>query len=257
MPARRPKRELPSKSSLFFRDRVKEIRSVEPKAAKNHADELSWAKRSGWIETRGFLDISNSLERKVGIQLVGEIEKIARLRGQVNMLEDGPGKGLFLDQLLTRMKLKHIPYSVDIISLDPFHSVEHSIHRKHIGLAEEFVPDRQYDLIFSNAASINYAHYKWQREHLLSFAHSLRKNGLMVVGFYLSKTKSPAAVNFTLLKNTPDREIQRRAKYKDWEGPWNHEMNGIARSFQKQGFNAQFYFDTYLEMHFLVVRRIR
>ena len=112
----------------------------------------------------------------------------------------------------------------DLISLEKKREIDEVV----LGPAENFIPEKPFDAIISLFGSIHYTLSSLRKEHLLKFAYSLKKGGLMLIGF------------------------------EPLEEPFSTAMRkGIERSFAKRGFEAEFFLtkDSILPYWILFVKR--
>ena len=137
----------------------------------------------------------------------------------VRILDDGAGwDGAFVAGLKQKLKeagLKSHTIALNLNNSDELrsHVANGRINEVHIGDAGRYVPDKPVDAIFSTVGSLNYFTSKASKNHLLKFAHCLRKGGILVAMVFGEKLKSI----------TPGY------------------LHGIEIAFGKQGFRAKIY----------------
>lgn len=224
-----------------YRARVSEKMRRVPHAVDSYRSRLHQM-RVTWNDRRTFQDVSQSLYKNVGIDLGRELVSLGK-KGVVTVLEDGPGINGSFTAGLKHFLLGKAAVHVTALAAHDSSSLrlpESGIDELHVGLAEEKFPRRKFSFIHSSFGSIQYALPAWRKEHLLTFAHSLEKGGLMVVQFSLSSFPGHASIPYTLSHGTSANELARRRKENDWVEPWKREMSKITRLFEKQGFSAQF-----------------
>jgi len=159
------------------------------------------------------------------------------------VLEDGPGKGHFLVAAGKGLAEKRIPNRTLGLAFEKSPMLAARERKGRIrqiitGPAELFVPNKPVDAIVSFYGSITYALPEMRKEHLLKFAQSLRKGGIMMAGFDLNALKG-----INLLKYGPESFLR-----------------GVERAFAKRGFRAKIYPkpETFAEnspSHILIVQR--
>ena len=123
--------------------------------------------------------------------------------------------------------------------------------------AELFRPKRFFDLIVSLFGPTNYTLPIVRKQHLQKLAHSLSKNGILLLGFEFKKLNS--AVNYGLFKSLGEKDKTSSSK-----SNFSLEAKNIVRAFEKQGFRARF-FNTPINLlsavaypkTILIVQRIR
>ncbi|MBI5553251.1 MAG: hypothetical protein HY917_00755 [Candidatus Diapherotrites archaeon] len=142
----------------------------------------------------------------------------------LEILEDGPGKGRFIQTLRRKLIENRVPVKTTAVAIHHIPELERLKESGELdalvvpksaslGLpgAEFFVPDRPLDAIFSMFGSIHYTLPELRKDHLLKYAHALKPGGIMFAGFD----------TFTDVKKEPFPDIE--------------------RSFAKQGFKAKFF----------------
>jgi len=130
--------------------------------------------------------------------------KIPRKKGKpLRIIEDGPGKGIFLSQikhLLTKKGIKSITTGLAFRNNSKLKAALKAGEIDYIktGPAELFVPKEPVDAIFSMCGSLNYAKEGMEITHLMKFAQCLKKGGLMMIGGTNLKSKDLNVVKKTL-----------------------------------------------------------
>ncbi len=209
------------------------------RASNNRQDLIALTKYGNWETRRGiglYNETLSSLKSFFKNNSIHGIEDIASSipRGKnsvLRVLDDGAGDGRFLEELKQKMLSKNIPTNTVALSLTKNPKLleqkrQKTVDEVFVGLAEKWVPEKPFDLIVSFFGSINYAIPGLQKDHLLKFAHSLKKGGVMIARLDLPEP------------------IQRKA------------IAGIEKSFEKRGFKARFYYIGE-EAYDLIVQRIR
>lgn len=137
---------------------------------------------------------------------------------EINVLDDGAGKGFFLSELkekwnyLKEKKLVSAELKTTAVSLTKTISKK-NIDFKHTGNVIDFIPERKYDMILSVYGGFHYTQRPLQREVLLKYLYSLNKGGLGIFSF---KTH--------LLKTNMGQEHRRQ----------------VIEGLEKRGFRAEF-----------------
>ncbi len=240
-----PRRKQSMRAAEHYQRRInvterKSTRILEEHRAKIHS------LRTVWTQTRDWNGLQHYLSSVAGINLMSELRTIAQRQSVIRILEDGPGFGFVAAGLKhdTQVMLKRNLFPKKKVQLEAvvLHSnllLESergtSIDTLHVTQAESFIPKQQPDLILSLAGSVNYAHRSQQKDHLLKLSHSLRHGGLLV-----------AAVSLLQGEGTPlSGGITDSFLQKPMEGKkkisLEQEQRAIVRSFEKQGFKAQFW----------------
>jgi SAM-dependent methyltransferase len=144
---------------------------------------------------------------------------------EINVLDDGAGKGYFLSELkekwnsLKEKKLVSADLKTTAVSLTKTFDVK-NIDFKKIGDVLNFIPKRKYDLIISVYGGFHYTQAILKKEVLLKYLYSLNKGGVAIFSF-----------NPILLRSNLDKE--HRAQ--------------VLIALKKRGFKADFsYLPTYL-----------
>lgn len=111
---------------------------------------------------------------------------ISSERKKLTLFEDGPGTGVFAENLKKELLKQGIESEINAIALNPNPELIEREKRKILnlkyGLSELFVPEKKYDGIISMVGSIDYSPKYTKRAHLMKLAFSLKKNGLMLIG---------------------------------------------------------------------------
>lgn len=162
------------------------------------------------------------------ISIADALLQIPRGKNQaLRICEDGPGKGYALNELIRDIGEK-VKVDATALTMVPekelLSSAEYLPIKIVIGDAETFVPKKPIHSIISFFGSVHFSQtdsrfYKVTKDHLLKFAHSLTKGGLMLTAMYDEKIES----QFSEMK-----KIEKRFKE-------------IEASFLKRGFKAKFY----------------
>lgn len=114
---------------------------------------------------------------------------------EINVLDDGAGKGYFLADLkekwnsLKERKLVSADLKTTAVSLTRS-VVAKNIDLKKIGNVLNFIPERKYDLILSVYGGFHYTQTPLKKEVLLKYLYSLNKGGIAIFSFntFLLKT---------------------------------------------------------------------
>ncbi|NCP71980.1 hypothetical protein GW835_01125 [archaeon] len=144
---------------------------------------------------------------------------------EINVLDDGAGRGYFLSQLKEKWNTlkKEKKVSADLkttaVSLTKSFSTK-NIDFKKIGNVINFIPERKYDLIISVYGGFHYTQTPLKKEVLLKYLYSLNNGGVAIFSF-----------NPILLRTNLDKE---------------HRMQ-VLKALEKRGFKADF---SYLPSNF-------
>lgn len=159
----------------------------------------------------------------------------------MRILDEGAGRGYFLAELKEILKKRGIKTITTALTLHNNPELENSrragmINEVVVGNAEFFVPKKPFDAIFSMYGSLGYTLPQLRKEHLLKFAYSLRRGGIMMVGFkFKYEGIELSDVNRGLSGNPKkQRDISKGLSLEN-------EMEGIERTFEKRWFDAKFY----------------
>jgi len=180
-------------------------------------------------------------EMGLGNDIAQVLANIPRERGKpLEILEDGPGTGRFLGELktvLTREKVNCAITAVDAHFAKELteHKTSGVINRLVTKPAELFTPRKKYGAIFSLMGSVHYTTNALRKSQLLKLAYSLKKGGIMLVGFNFVQEKSSSAYFLmNIMGGFSENPNEERVM------PIRVEMDGIKRVFQKKGFAAHF-----------------
>jgi hypothetical protein len=231
MKGRKPTKKIKAKGPAVHAKRVKEkIEANKSKFEENIARLKGMGNIWRLSNADSYENYNHFFGPLLGMSISEALAKIPRKKGKpLLIIEDGPLTGSFLAELKTELKKLRIPCKTIALSLKPLAELKAKKRERLIdeiieGPAEFFVSKNLADLIISRYGSIEYTLTELKKEHLLKFAFSLKKNGIMLVGFDLStafsfnpKTKKPLDMFFILKK-----------------------MKGIERAFEKRGFQAKF-----------------
>jgi len=193
----------------------------------------------GWGSNRGYGSYNGIFSpglRQIGLgnNIVEAISNIPRRRNKpITILEDGPGKGRFLIEL--RKKLIGLKIPLRITAVTPHH-LKRLRGLKRRGVLDELVesynedhlPKEQADVVVSLLGSINYSVPQLRKSLLLKQATTLRKGGLMMVGFAFSDSSD--SIRHGLSESPSENRRMPLAK----------EMEGIEKALAKRGFTAKF-----------------
>jgi hypothetical protein len=193
------------------------VRKVRQKRASFLGEEIYWWNNRSYARSYNPFFSFGLYQAGFGTSILDALQRIAKPRQIMRLLEDGAGEGVFLGELKQRLSAIGISTETTALSLASNEKLSEKkksgkIDNIRIGNAEFFIPAKPFDAIFSLYGSINYADPGIQKEHLLKFAHSLKRNGLMLVG--LDIELPGFRVSF---------------------------LDEITRAFEKQGFFARFY----------------
>jgi hypothetical protein len=148
-------------------------------------------------------------------------------RNPFRILEDGAGHGIGLAGLNEELSRMGITTHTTALTLKTNPQLEKLKQEGAIseivpGLAEFYIPKKPFDAIISVAGSMTHTPNRITKEHLLKFAYSLKRGGIMLVDFHPGQLYSK---NMYSRKNTE--------KF----------LSGLENSFRKRGFEAQITFD--------------
>ncbi len=191
-----------------------------------------------------FFKKSSTLSIHEAIKLIAEETKRGTTNNPLRILEDGAGQGIALSQLETELNRLGIKTKNSTITLNSNPQLEALKKRGilseiNLGRAEFYIPKKPVDVIISVAGSISHIIPRLQKDHLLKFAYSLRRGGILLA--------SIAPQNFYSKKDYSKKEAEKF-------------MKGIVKSFQKRGFQAQIISNQQkipnMPTHMIIVRRI-
>ena len=207
-----------------------------------------------WQHSRPFDEYNAFFSIILKKDLVKALSKIPRRKGRpLEVFEEGAGKGLFLAELKQRLAEKGVPSHMTALSIHYGKELEELLKAGKIDRAvsvpsEKFLLEKPVDAIFSLFGPLNYSVSELRKDHLLKLAHSLRKNGLMLVGLNFKEemavpvNATPAEIGYVWQRNnmailhgfSENPKNDRRMKIQK-------EMSGIERALRKRGFDARFY----------------
>ena len=163
---------------------------------------------------------------KGGLDLVEALKRIPGRKGRkMVVVDDGAGQGNALAGIKERLEKLGIGCEAVALAFETSPELEEKVKAGKIdrvvaGPAERFVPKKQVDAVVSYYGSVHYTLEDLKREHLLKFAYSLRKGGLLLVGFDSNRGGRVSAEAVF-----EERRMQR----------------AIVRAFEKRGFRAGVY----------------
>ena len=178
---------------------------------------------------------------------------------EITILEDGAGDGKFLSTAKQNLTREGIKCRTIALSLHKNQKLKEAEKRGLIdkavkGMAEFYLPKKPVSMVVALFGSTAYTLQSLRKDHVLKFALSLEKGGIMMVGFrFFSGKISRLDVISKGLSAYPIDE--RRLDIET-------EMAGVERAFQKKGFRAKFYkFNNYMleapPNYILIVQRER
>ncbi len=183
----------PVRGAAYHTKRVqKKIAENKEEFAKKNYDNLTREKGIGrlpWIKHRGYDRYNVFFKKVIKIDLVDLAKKIPREKNQsLEILDEGAGEGNFLSEIKFKLAEEGIKSNTTAISLRPNKDLTQkriieSVNSVYLGQAENYFPKKKYDLIFSLYGSIHYTPNFLKKDHLLKYAHSLKKSGAMLIGF--------------------------------------------------------------------------
>ena len=163
---------------------------------------------------------------KQGLDIVEALKLVPGRKNRKRVvIEDGAGEGHNLAKIKELLATAGIPCEAIALSLGSDPSLKTKLANGKInkivnGPAELYVPEKPVDLVISFYGSLHYTLEDLKKEHLLKFAHSLRKNGLLLTGFD-SPIKGKRSAAQTLYEK--------------------HKHNALVRALEKRGFKAAVY----------------
>lgn len=235
----------PLRRAAVFTERNIDWMRLNRAAMEKQFDNIEKSRESRWTKSRTFYSIAEDLMDYTNIYLTKEAESMYhRLHRPIRIMDDGAGNGFFLHGFKDILSQNKIPCTTTAISLhdeDTLHQSTfdgNTIDHVHIGPAERYTPTESQDIIISTAGSISYTHPRLRKNQLLKYAESLSKEGILIVGFYFSGSKSipggvrekTATIHPHLLQNKPPARVN-----------YDMEKKAISRAFEKRGFAARFF----------------
>ncbi len=201
-------------------------------------------------ENRGLKTYGNIFRIGAGCGLVDALEGMRRKK--LTIIEDGAGRnGRFLVEVKKALLERGIKSRTIAVSLRKRKGIEKNLKKGLVdeaayGPAEEYVPKKPVDAIFSVFGSVQYVQNLVKKDHLLKYAHSLRKGGIMMLGFYVAEAGTHRQDGFELRrglskstegrKGTFGEELLARLK----DGDMKDDFEGVKKAFEKRGFEARF-----------------
>lgn len=170
------------------------------------------------------LVISPTIERSSAFkkEIISTLSYLERKykKSEINVLDDGAGKGYFLAELkekwnsLKERKLVSADLKTTAVSLTRS-LVAKNIDFKKIGNVLNFIPERKYDLILSVYGGFHYTQKALQREVLLKYLYSLNKGGLAILSFdtFLLKTSMGKAHREQVIEGLKKRGFRADISY--------------------------------------------
>ena len=224
------------KAPDYYAKRIAGKMKIAPGRAEHFRDLETKSLRGGWNSSRGYTAYNDLFGGLLGnffgeprMNLESALARLAETRGKrgITIVDDGAGRGDFLSQIKRRLEGKGLKARAIALTLHTNKELRALEKNKVIdkvveGKAEEYLPAKEADAIFSLYGSISYAMPAIRKDHLLKFATSLGKGGFMCVGFALEKGLSASPIG------------KRRMQIET-------EMMGVERAFEKRGFRAKFY----------------
>ncbi|MCX6803040.1 MAG: hypothetical protein NTY48_00545 [Candidatus Diapherotrites archaeon] len=231
----------------YYVERVKKLHEKHAEKKRILARSLKWAQENDKFEMdRTFFDYNQIFttglsaffgsEHATLLSVVSEMSK--RKKKPLNIIEDGAGNGAFLREFQKKLASTGSAPRITALTLAETPGLSELkrtgvIKELYTGDAELFVPKQPADLIVSLAGSINYHISQVGKDHLLKYAHSLGKNGLMLISMDLLPHFDPNAAHRTVgLSRNP--KSNRKMSI-------GTELAGIEKAFEKRGFKAKFF----------------
>ncbi len=235
-----PSKKLPKpKGPAYFVDRVRNAARKKRKEWRETKDKLEWyshrdfpTKRTRWESQRSYTKhynpyfgpaLAKFLGKSPSTSLADCIASIHKGKGPIRILDDGAGKGLALASLKKKLSQKGIQTETTALTFESDPGLEARQRKGRIdrivqGRAEFFAPEKPVDAIISLYGSIWYAPKSSMKDHFLKFAFSLKKGGVILVGFDPIFNFKPTA----RLRGNPEKIVQ-----------------GIVKALEKRGFKAK------------------
>ena len=229
-------------------------RRVAEKVAK-HGEAVSHHLRAvldgGWNQWAGhrrdFEMYDTCFRQALSGGILNALLKVRRRKNRLLVvIEDGAGEGLFLSSLKKSLNGKGVPSELIALSLLNHPSLvakrkRGEIDRIVVGPAELYLPKKPADLIVSMYGSIQYAHDLLKKEHVLKFANSLRKGGIMLIGFsspFLERARERLDRGIGDVSEESMPHWLRREKAIELGF---QDLKKIEKAFAKRGFEAKAY----------------
>ncbi|MDD4983341.1 MAG: class I SAM-dependent methyltransferase [Candidatus ainarchaeum sp.] len=178
-----------------IRDRIRE----DPKLLKRFRD-LSVKNREvsedQWRKDRCFLDYNNLFKLVLDEPLYGFLVRMAQGKKKLKVLDEGAGFGLFLLDLKEMLEKEGIDTDTTAVVLKK-HSLLDTYHKDgkvdhvYVGRSEFFLPDRNYDVIFSLYGGIHYTLSEFKKQILVKYASALNRGGVALIGADLIGIRTP------------------------------------------------------------------
>ena len=139
-------------------------------------------------------------QMKLGGDIVQAITSIAPKARQLRVLDDGAGSGQILVKLASELKKRGIKMHSTALSYEVPKLLKAKLQRGYInkiesGLAEDYLPSQKYDVIISHLGSMHGTLYTeiFRKDHVLKFAYSLNKKGILMAAISISLSPRKAA----------------------------------------------------------------
>ncbi len=239
---------------------VKKIKGIASKnqALANRIERYKTKAGKIAIKRRGYTDYNKLFKIGFNKSIIETLVGMGKKR--LSIIDDGAGVGNFLAEIKSQLLNKGIISKTTALTLTPNENLEKRkingvIDNVVVGPAEYYVPKKPVDAIFSLFGSITYTDPSVRKEHVLKFAHSLKKGGIMMVGFHFVKSFDRLSSESILWGLSKNPNPSRRMKIET-------ETRGIEKAFRKQGFEAKFtrlnpISSEQLPNYILIVRRIK
>ncbi len=202
-------------------------------------------------ENRGLRIYNNLFRIGTGRNIIDVLQEMKRKK--LVIIDDGAGrKGRFLVELKKALLENGIESRTIAVSLRRRKGIEKNlktglINEAVYGPAEEFVPKKQADAIFSVLGSIDHVQNLVKKYQLLKYAHSLRKGGIMMLGFCVEKAGTHKPEEFVLRRGLSKSTDRRRGNFQEEfaarleNGRMEDDFEGVKKAFRKRGFEASFH----------------
>ncbi|MBU2099905.1 hypothetical protein KKG83_05875 [Candidatus Micrarchaeota archaeon] len=217
------------KGSAYYAERVKRKINERKQAFLSHL-QPKLGQESLWRQfSKNYFFYDKCFKIGFGRSLLDVLKKLPKSKRQpLRIMEDGAGNGNCLASIKERLAKLGISTETTALSLTALPELAEkkqtgTIDNVLVGLAEGFVPKKPVDVIISLNGSIHTTMPHIKKDHLLKFAHSLKKGGIMLIRFAEPKG----------LSREPNEN--RRISVLN-------EARGIERAFDKRGFEAKFHY---------------